>query len=236
MITAQQIRAGRALLNWSQRDLAKKSGVSLNAINNFEREIVAPRQDTLVKLRKTLEQAGLEFIGDTGVDRAHQKLSVLQHQGQGFMKVLVDDVIATLRAGADTFFVYGVDFARIPYRECQELGRIMEFQQKSKLELQERVILPYGVFSFPGNEPIYRWVSREMLGEVAYVIYGDTLALLMDGPPQNLIILRNRSIAKTFRDEFELHWKSGKAPTPEQLRRGWEEFHAAFAAAEREAA
>ena len=36
-ICLEQIKAARSLLNWSQEDLAKKSGYSLATINNIER-------------------------------------------------------------------------------------------------------------------------------------------------------------------------------------------------------
>ena len=41
-ITASQIRAARALLDWTQDDLAKKSGLSLRALNSIERGLAVP--------------------------------------------------------------------------------------------------------------------------------------------------------------------------------------------------
>lgn len=61
MITPAQIRAARALLGWSQSQLAEKAGVSRNALNNLEREVVAPRRSTVKAIQQTLEQAGIEF-------------------------------------------------------------------------------------------------------------------------------------------------------------------------------
>jgi len=43
MITARQIRAARALLGWSQQNLADKAVVSLNAVTRPERGEVDPR-------------------------------------------------------------------------------------------------------------------------------------------------------------------------------------------------
>ncbi|HEY1096410.1 MAG TPA: helix-turn-helix transcriptional regulator, partial [Alphaproteobacteria bacterium] len=51
MITAEQIKAARALLNWKQSDLARESGVSLPSINNIERNIGSPRLDTLQSIQ-----------------------------------------------------------------------------------------------------------------------------------------------------------------------------------------
>ena len=62
MVTASQIRAARALLGWSQRDLADKSLLSETAILKLETEQVDSRTSTLMKVRHALEAAGIEFI------------------------------------------------------------------------------------------------------------------------------------------------------------------------------
>ncbi len=68
MITPRQIRAARALLDWSQQDLADKAIVSLNALARLERGTVDPRASTLLAVEKALMRAGVEFIpeGDRG--------------------------------------------------------------------------------------------------------------------------------------------------------------------------
>ncbi len=38
MITARQIRAGRALLGWTQRELAEAASLSLACVNTIERK------------------------------------------------------------------------------------------------------------------------------------------------------------------------------------------------------
>ena len=62
MITPRQIRAARALLNWSQQELADKAIVSLIALARLERGAVDPRMSTLTAVEKALIRAGVEFI------------------------------------------------------------------------------------------------------------------------------------------------------------------------------
>jgi DNA-binding XRE family transcriptional regulator len=68
MITSGQIRAARALLGWSQQQLADRAIVSVNAIARLEREQVDSRASTLAAVEKALLRAGVEFIspGDRG--------------------------------------------------------------------------------------------------------------------------------------------------------------------------
>ncbi|WP_315718270.1 MULTISPECIES: multiprotein-bridging factor 1 family protein [unclassified Bradyrhizobium] len=63
MLTSEQIRAARAMLRIEQRDLAEKSGVSLETIKRIERTPgpISAYTSTVDKLRRALELAGIEF-------------------------------------------------------------------------------------------------------------------------------------------------------------------------------
>lgn len=65
MITSGQIRAARALLDWTVQNLADSSGVGFTTIVRMESaDGVPPSQaKTLDVVRKALEKAGIEFTG-----------------------------------------------------------------------------------------------------------------------------------------------------------------------------
>jgi len=65
-MNSDQCRAARALLKWTQQDLAAKSGASAVTIRNFENDRSAPQKGTLLLLQKTLEDANVEFIPENG--------------------------------------------------------------------------------------------------------------------------------------------------------------------------
>jgi predicted transcriptional regulator len=62
MITARQIRAARALLGWSQQQLADKAIVSLNAVARLEKGVVDSRVSTVLAIQKALAKSGIEFL------------------------------------------------------------------------------------------------------------------------------------------------------------------------------
>jgi len=64
IITGSQIRAARALLSWSQRELSKKSRVAFGTVQRMERfdGPVGSRTETLGKVVAVLEKAGIEFL------------------------------------------------------------------------------------------------------------------------------------------------------------------------------
>jgi len=68
MITGDQIRAARALLRWSAKLLAEKSGVSVPTIQRMEAAGGVPTAITknLEAIEQTLRNAGIEFIDENG--------------------------------------------------------------------------------------------------------------------------------------------------------------------------
>jgi transcriptional regulator with XRE-family HTH domain len=70
MISARQIRAGRALLGWTAQELADRAGMSIDAVLRLESERVSTdkaRAGTIAKLTKALEDGGVELLPRDGV-------------------------------------------------------------------------------------------------------------------------------------------------------------------------
>ena len=67
MITAQQMRAARALAGIDQKTLAQRAGVSLPTIQRMEASdgVVRGVVDTLVKVIQALDASGVVLIGDS---------------------------------------------------------------------------------------------------------------------------------------------------------------------------
>ena len=82
-LSSSQIRAARALVNWSAQDLARHSAVSLRTIRRAE---LGDRQTSMtapndLAIRRAFELAGVEFIDENGggpgvrLRKRHQKKS-----------------------------------------------------------------------------------------------------------------------------------------------------------------
>lgn len=67
-VSIRQIKAARALLSWSQGDLAAAAKVSVPTIKRLEAEdgALGGRPDTVRKLIAALESAGIDFIEGEG--------------------------------------------------------------------------------------------------------------------------------------------------------------------------
>jgi transcriptional regulator with XRE-family HTH domain len=67
MIEASQVRAARALIGWSQADLAEAAGVSVSLVDRFETgQPDSIAAETVAKMRAALEAAGVAFIPKNG--------------------------------------------------------------------------------------------------------------------------------------------------------------------------
>lgn len=67
-VTTRQVKAARALLGWSQGDLAAHSAVSEPTIARLEAEDgpLGGRAETAAKIVHALARAGIEFISKNG--------------------------------------------------------------------------------------------------------------------------------------------------------------------------
>ena len=81
MLTMEQIKMARTALGWSIQLLADKSSVSVRTIKRIESEGLIDKVTpaNMKHIRSTLEDAGIEFIGDAtegpGVRLWHQRSS-----------------------------------------------------------------------------------------------------------------------------------------------------------------
>lgn len=65
MITSAQIRAARALLDWSRQTLSDSSGVGISALMRLESANGIPGGNikTFEAVQNAFEKAGIQFIG-----------------------------------------------------------------------------------------------------------------------------------------------------------------------------
>lgn len=90
MPTGKQIKAARAVLNWSVRDLATRTGIGTATINRYEVVSGFPisRKGYLNKIRETFEDRGVHFV-ETGdgyfgvVFKGQRKIPELSHPNFG---------------------------------------------------------------------------------------------------------------------------------------------------------
>jgi transcriptional regulator with XRE-family HTH domain len=67
LVSIEQLRAARALLGWSQTELALRAGLSLPTVKRVERDFgPLVSEEARSKLQKAIEAAGIEFLEENG--------------------------------------------------------------------------------------------------------------------------------------------------------------------------
>ena len=85
MFTPALSRAGRALLDWSQEELATASNLGVSTVRDFERGRRVPTVNNLAAIRRALEEAGVEFLPDDGL-RLRRATAPVRRQGDSVLQ------------------------------------------------------------------------------------------------------------------------------------------------------
>jgi len=67
IFTAAQCRGARAMLGWSQDDLARAANVARQTIADFERGARMPISNNLISIMNALDRAGVEILPENGI-------------------------------------------------------------------------------------------------------------------------------------------------------------------------
>jgi DNA-binding XRE family transcriptional regulator len=209
MITGRQIRAARALLDWSAEVLAKKVGLSREAINKIEDGSVQPRAKNMADIIQILDRHGIEFNGERGVAFKNDQITTLQGENV-FLRVL-DDVIATLRNTSNPEALFAcVDDKMSPPVVIENYRRLR------KIGITMRSLVKEGNTYLMGKLNEYRCLPAEYFHNNATVIYGDKFATMMLDPATGAdigaIIINNPHIAAAQRNLFSLIWYNAQKP------------------------
>lgn len=210
MISISQIRAARALLDWTQEELAKKSGLSLRALNSIERGLSVPRLDTLRFIGETFEKENIEFWENDGVRRKTEKLDVVKFEGAHYLDQHSLDIIQEIRTPGSEILLNvpsEEDFAGLHNEITDDY-----FQHLARYRITERLLIAQGETYTISAPPCYRWMKSEAFSNVCYVVYGDNVAFHILSTPHRVIIIRNPGIADMFRRQFELNWAMAEVP------------------------
>ncbi|NDE90242.1 MAG: XRE family transcriptional regulator [Alphaproteobacteria bacterium] len=207
MISSRQIKAARALLGWTQTELAKAAGLHLNAITKIENESCEPRSGTLDRIQRSCEIAGIKFRGQRGVEIKEDVFETVRFEGEHFIRRLIDDTITVVNGPEDEVLNCVVDeqFFNVADRKQNE----RYYKHMKKTGFRERYITSKGYVSFVNNKNVYRWLPDDVLGIVAYTIYRDRIAFIQ-WKTREVLIIRSTSLSTTFRQQFEFLWTQAK--------------------------
>lgn len=222
MPTGKQIRAARALLDWDAADLAARVGIRRETVLSVENGLAVPRAATMDKIIHAFNDAGVDFLDNSGVRNKLKNFEVLEgHSGFTRFYEIVFDHIS--KRGGD-ICVGGVDeklFSK--YRPNAEAHR----EQMAKLikkgvAFNMRIIVREGDYNFTATKyAAYRWAPKEYFSPTSFYVFGDYLALIsFEADPAPLVLLMQAgSFAEAYRQSFNFAWVNSIDPPPKNATR-----------------
>jgi len=199
MVTVEQIRAARALLGWSQSELADQAGLSQTGIARIESGAHRPNTQTQEKIQRAFDGAGIVFTAH-GVEHYKDHIVFLD----SFIDVL-NDAEKTLKDDDEILF------------QCADERRNMlavteKFTVMRKRGMRLRFTCCSGNHDITGDPSGYRWIDPEFHADSEVsVIYADKFALhVVAEQDRNIFMLiKNRDLASAMRRQFEYWWRKG---------------------------
>ncbi len=211
-ITTAQIRGARGLLNWSQNDLAERTGISGTSIGAIENGTTTPRDSTIQKIKKTFEDAGIEFIGQDGLRKKSLHVDILKDV-EGFKK-FSSEVHAAAQSDHREILQAYVDDSQF----AQWLGDSDAVIHVEKIEASQKkksfkIIQKEGDCYFPArNYAEYRWIPAEHFLAVPFIVFGDKFAIILYEPDPTIIVMNYPVLAEAYRLQFSLLWEQAIQP------------------------
>jgi len=206
-LKARQIKAARALLDWSQEDLAKVSGLSIATIRKLELGNISPRGKTNEHICHSFEDAGLEFIDPNGVRQRPEEIFVY-HGETGFGDFWDDVYEVSRRTCQDVIQVW--PSAR---QIIKVIGKYRAPHAERMIAIQDRVkvkcILTEDSEYHPSVYVEHRFLSRHFVDSVPFYVYGDKYAIIPEVADDNtkIIVIQSRTAAQAFRRQFKSMWE-----------------------------
>ncbi len=209
MVTVPQIKAARALLDWTQRNLAKISGVSLATIAQIESGGGNPRAETMRILQQAFEKYDIEFLDDPGVRIRREPFDVKIWQGREAMLLCWKDIEESLPNGGE-LLISCVDDAL--WKSIYPTEMLEMYEVRTRLKITNLGLLTgpeKNESGWPSKN--YRIVPPEATSPHApYYVYLDKVAIISMRDPIRVVLIRNPTLAESFRAQFWYHWKNGK--------------------------
>lgn len=215
--SSSQLRAARALLNWSRAELAEKTGVSEPTLHRLENNIGDPETRTQKKIRYTLEEHGIEFTSDDGVKKRSD--SVVKLEGFDDFKYFMDQVYY---AATQPYSIDGTKPICICNLDNSLFRKHMKDHHPLHVERLKKISgLKIRSLSAEADRNhvagadylVYRYL-RELKGVVApFYVFGDTFAVLDFNvvEPPKIIMVHSPALARSYRDQFAIMWRNASA-------------------------
>ena len=214
MITKEQIKAARAMLDWSQSTLAEKTDgeVSSPTIKLIESGKSKSTEKTLFIIQQVFEDAGIEFLPNNGLRKADDILTIYEseYENDNAYAKLMDDVYYTLKKRKSEALFSFVDQSLSPH-VISEKQKLLD-----EAGISMRFLVRNGDTNFMFDKTQYRYLPKGLYLNNPSIVYDNKYALTTIDPSnsnlQKIFVFNNADIAQIRKLEFDIIWNNAELP------------------------
>ena len=194
-LTPDQLRAARALLNISQDDLAKGSGVAVTSIRQFELGATTNLQQKTEAALLSFLSEKVEFIGLRGVALREDDHLILE--GESAIALMFEDIRVHLsgQETAEALFICGETPCLFSPQLAGHCSGLREFGVSYRSICHKK-----------DASATMRVAPSNFAPLPLQAVYGATVAQMIG--PNRIILLRSAMLAGGLRQTFELLWEA----------------------------
>jgi len=212
ILSIDQIKAAKAMLDWSNVELGKQAGVSTATVNNILNQKSPGNQGTLRKIRSAFENNGIEFQGMDSVKRNHSS-ALQQLSGYEGFRTLHFQILNFLEKGGENVYIFNVDEPQwdrwaTPHRE-EYFERIGQIDHPFEFKI---LIAESDTNLIASSYADYKWMPKEAFGTSPFCVFGDKIAMLSLEGACNIVIAENEQMADSMRRLFTFIWSLSRTP------------------------
>ncbi len=209
LISPNQIRAARGLLDWTVKDLGAKVGVGATTISAIETGRSAGSLEVISAIIYAFQSADVEIMEDGGVRPTQSKVSV--YRGEEGFRAFFDDVYEVARTHENSRISITNNNDRDYERWLGETYDALHMKRMAALKQERlRVLLRNDDYYLPSSGYCeYRWVPPEQFADVSLYIYGNKSGFIefMENDVR-VTVVENAAVTEALRKMFELSWNN----------------------------
>ena len=208
-ICLEQLKAARSLLDWSQEDLAKKSGYSLATINNIERGQYKAHSATMADIIQTFERAGVQFIDGPGVKIDEADFRIKAYEGEQALGFLFTKIgLALEEADNEYLYISGIDESVLKQKTTEKDLKVL-FRRLGK-NVPVRILCHKSQSDALGFVNFQKKIVSDEVPLIPCFLYKNRVAIVILKNPVHVTILYNESLADVYKALFRHLWNTSK--------------------------
>lgn len=194
-ISIEQIKAARALLRWTQKDLAENADLNDDQVQGFESGR-SRSLEVLEAINQAFIQQGLDFVDGGVIPRRISSYTLDSYMD------LLEDIERSLPEGGEVLKHCADD-----RRSTPEI--IAKLNRMRRAGIRERLTISDDNDFIIGDPKDYRQIPADYFtsSQEVMCIYLNKVAFFAN---DKVLVIGSESLANVFRYQFEYWWRQGK--------------------------